>query len=190
MLFTTLTTVLTSAALVAAAPTTNAPTGTLERRSCTTQYPTNLFQVIEDSPNFNTGNHGYVYTAQGAGKTSRWISELQFTNVPANAYGCSVEFFFSHGQRVDNFGDGTRLEFFKADRDISLTDTWVNRPAKLFSVGTQVVSSSPTADTKLTTVTGSCAQTLNYLIEVQGDKAGSVGFFQGNGNGIRLTYNC
>lgn len=190
MLFTTITTLLSSAALIAAAPTTNQPSGTLQRRACTTQYPTNLFQVIEEQPDINTGNHGYVYTAQGDGKTQRYITELQFTNVPADAYGCSVEFFFGPGQRVDTFGQGTRLEFFAADRDISLADTWNNRPRELFQVGTQVVTSSPTAETKLTAVTGSCARTLNYLVEVQGDKAGSVGFFQGGGNGLRLTYNC
>ncbi|KAK0661718.1 hypothetical protein DIS24_g2447 [Lasiodiplodia hormozganensis] len=204
MHFTTLTTaILSGAAFAAALPTSDAPTGTLERRACTTQYPTHLFQIMQDDPTHNTGDHGYVYTSQGDGKTSQWVTELQFAGIPAGAYGCSVEFFFQagYGYGGPNSQPGvtttggtpenpTRLEFFSTDRDISLADTWNNHPGKVSSVGTQIVSAAPDHDTKLTVVTGACKETLNYLIEVQGDKAGSVGFFQNPPNGLRLTYNC
>ncbi|KAF2222123.1 hypothetical protein BDZ85DRAFT_250969 [Elsinoe ampelina] len=185
MLFTTLTTLLATTSLVAAAP----AAAPLEKRACQIKYPTNLFSVIEASTQQNTGNNGYTFTGQGAGKTNRYITELQFTNIPAGAYGCSVEYFFQKGWRVESTPD-TRLDFFVPDRNISLADTWVNRPGRAYQVGTQIVRGSATEDVKLTAVTGACAETLNYIIEVQGDKAGSVGFSQGNGNGLRLTYNC
>lgn len=195
MHFTTLTTaILSGAAFAAALPTTDAPTGTLERRACTTQYPTHLFQIMQDDPTHNTGDHSYVYTSQGDGKKSQWVTELQFTGIPAGAYGCSVEFFFQAGYHVDTSGgtpgNSPRLEFFSTDRDISLADNWTNHPKKVSSVGTQIVSAAPDRDTKSTVVSGSCKETLNYLIEVQGDKAGSVGFTQSPPNGLRLTYNC
>ncbi|KAL1628901.1 hypothetical protein UCDDS831_g03612 [Diplodia seriata] len=209
MLFTTLTTaVLSGAALAATLPrAANPPTGTLERRGCQTLYPTHLFQIMQDEPEHNTGDHDYVYTAQGEHKTSQWVTELQFANIPADAAqhgSCNVEFFFKAGYHgggpnsppgVETTGgtpeNPTRLDFFSVDRDVDVTrDSWLDHPGKVSNVGTQIVAASATQDTRLTPVTGACKETLNYLIEVEGDRAGSVAWFQSDMYGLRLTYGC
>ncbi|OJD35631.1 uncharacterized protein BKCO1_1600038 [Diplodia corticola] len=212
MHLTTLTTTATALlSLAAAAPAPAPATGTqLSRRACTTQYPTHLFQIMQDDPEHNTGDHGYVYTAQSVddatkAKTHQWITELQFAGIPAGAYGCSVELFFEAGYNDGGANNqpgitttgGTpenpvRLDFFAtADgRDVSLADSWLSHPAEGARVGTAQVVARSDADTRVTVVTGECRSTLNYLVEVQGDGAGSVGFFQSPPNGLRLTYNC
>ncbi|KAK7723382.1 hypothetical protein SLS57_004576 [Botryosphaeria dothidea] len=188
MHFTTIAAALLSTSLAAALP---ADANALERRACSVQYPTNVFQILEDDPTHNTGNHGYVYTSQEAGPSHRWVTELQFTGVPADAHGCSVEFFFAQGYRLLTTSGNARLNFYTVDRNISVEhDTWENHPGKVSLVGTQLVTLNQNADTKLTAVTGSCSETMNYIVEVEGVGAGSVGFFDSEPSGLRLTYNC
>ncbi|EKG17911.1 hypothetical protein MPH_04860 [Macrophomina phaseolina MS6] len=184
-----------AATLTAALPTeAPASTNTLTRRTCKIQYPTHLFQILEDDPYHNTGDHAYVYTAQGApdGGPSRhrWYTELQFAGVPPTATGCAVEFFFRENYSGLSASGNNKLNFYSVDRDVALSDTWVNRPKEVSLVGTQAVALVPGKETKLTAVTGSCHEVMSYLIEVEGERAGNVGWFQGEGDGLRLVYDC
>ncbi|KAL1623645.1 hypothetical protein SLS56_008166 [Neofusicoccum ribis] len=186
MHFTTIaSTLLTGASLAAALP---AADSTLNPRACSIAYPTTLMQLIQDEPTHNTGNHAYVYTSQAANKEHQWATEVQFTGIPAGAYGCQLELFFPAGYR--GLEGGARLDFFSLDRDVSVADTWASAPGKVSLVGTQLPALAAQGDTRLVVANGVCSPTMNYRVEVEGQDAGFIGFFQTETAGLRLTYNC
>lgn len=179
--------------LAAALP---APAADLAPRTCAgTLSPTLLLQLLQDDPTHNTGNHARFQVSQGPKRSHQWVTELQFTGVPANAYGCSLEFVFPAGFRgLETTGAGTRLNFYSVDGDFSVADTWERAPGKVALVGTQGFALDGSGrETKFSVVSASrCEEVMKWRVEVEGEGEGSVGFAQGavGGAGARLTYNC
>lgn len=133
-------------------------------RAGVTEYPSYLTTIQESSPNTAYGNTQYTIVAQNSGGVSRVDTLLKFTNIPANSYGCQLEFYVPAGYTIKSTGN-TQINIFVTTRDVQSTDTWNNAPGKSYLFGTITLS---TVNAPRTFVVNSlvCKATLNFRISI------------------------
>ncbi|KAF2838182.1 hypothetical protein M501DRAFT_862803 [Patellaria atrata CBS 101060] len=174
--------------LTAAAP-------SLGARGCSIGFPSTIISLDQKAPTTASGKTLKIRALQSAGGTGREAMEFQFTNIPANSYGCQLELNFPAGTSITNQGS-SQIDTYVLDRDISVADTWNRAPGKSYLFGTTNVYSDPGMPTTVVVNSVQCKPTLNFRVEIASQtQAGVMAFAQQNPPstqpvGFRLTHNC
>ena len=164
-------------------------------RACVTEYPSFLTTIQQSSPNTIYGNTQYTIVAQNANRANEIDTLIEFTNIPAGAYGCQLEFFAPPGYTVTGIGS-TQLNVYVPTRDVQSSDSWATAPGNSYLFGTVTLSSQPNAPTKIVVNSLTCKPTLSFRVRIASDTAsGRVETNQQNPPanptaGWRITHNC
>jgi Ubiquitin 3 binding protein But2 C-terminal domain len=140
-------------------------------------------------------NSGNPTTAYGPSSTfslsnSPTIRSLvQFTNIPAGAYGCSLITTFPAGYHVSGTA---QADVYRLNSDITSQTTWDSAPSNGANIGPVTFANAVGGKSTINTVT--CAQTLNFGFGiVDWAKPGSDVFFEQDDSldaGLFLVYDC
>ncbi|MCJ1255125.1 hypothetical protein MMC24_002941 [Lignoscripta atroalba] len=164
-------------------------------RACATEYPSFITTIQEASPDTAYGNTQYTIAAQNANGDHEVDTLIAFTNIPANSYGCQLEFYAPAGYNIPSTGS-TLLNVWATTRDVTPTDSWNNAPGKSYLFGSVTLSSQTTSSTKLVVNNLVCAPNLSFRVEIASETAfGQVEAAQKNppadpAAGWRITHNC
>lgn len=189
------TTLLTTAFFSSAVPT---GTSDLVPRACTTQYPTLIDHIYENSPDLANQQNNYFEIAHdtvsgGDPRLYRRDVIVQFDNIPANSYGCQLEAYFPAGGTVYQYG-ASQVNVFTVDKHATPADTWNTAPKPVSLFGTITFEAKANEPVKRVINSGVCNTTLTYRFTIASEtQVGEVYFPEGpdfNGQGLRLTHNC
>jgi hypothetical protein len=162
MQYLTVATILSSALLASAAPTTVSEP--LERRGCQVAYPESIGFPINYS------------ISQGPGASNKVDNAHGFNTIPAGSYGCQLEVNFPAGYPITSSGN---------------SQVYVFNTATGAQVGTVNFASSPVQATKYVINSFTCEASMNYRLSIGSTTdAGSVAFADTIDAGITMTYNC
>jgi hypothetical protein len=177
--------------LVSAAPVADS----LAPRACAVEFPSTIVSLDQKNPYSASGKTLKFRALSNAGGNGREAMEIQFTNIPANAYGCQLEIYLPAGTPVTNQGS-SQINTYTLNGDITVADTWAKAPAKQYIFGTNNVYADPKQATKLVVNSLQCKPTLNFRVEIASQtEFGVLEFGQQNPPstqpvGFRLTHNC
>jgi hypothetical protein len=188
-------TVFTSLSLLAGALALPAPE--VEKRSCQSFYQPELNQLFQNQPDTgvqSTTTPFYVYNQNG--RTDLLAS---FRYLPANIYGCTLQFDYEPGNNpivtVDS-GEPTLINVYNvADGgNFPYTPTWDNTNSRTGSlVGTfQFPSGSALNEPQVITINSFvCNQIMDFRFSVADDDAiGGVQVDENSLSGLRIQYDC
>ncbi|KAK8165701.1 hypothetical protein BKA80DRAFT_271996 [Phyllosticta citrichinensis] len=173
------------------------PATSLEKRACKSAYPTQHFQLISTDKQQNTKNHDIVVT--GISGETEYVTELHWDGFAAGSYGCRLQLFFPKdgSGRLQTNPNNHKLNFWTVNRTVDVElDNWDNHPGKVSLVGTADVQilKPYQEDTVIEVASSGCpAAGLDYRVEIEksgGQKEGFVQFWQENGAGLRVLYDC
>ncbi|KAF2141200.1 uncharacterized protein K452DRAFT_359004 [Aplosporella prunicola CBS 121167] len=179
----TTTTLLSTLVLASSTLAAAVPAAALTPRACAIETPTLLTRLDRSNPDLAIGSVSYAWA------NPTISTEVQFSNIPAGAFGCQLEIFFPPRYVVDNSGD-SRAYFYSLDREVSPSDTFNNAPAKVSLIGTADVRSDYARETRIVVNSVQCKPSLGFRMDVAEGKVGSLGFNNLDGFGFRLTHNC
>lgn len=190
----------TSAALLSAAfvgTTLAAPveSGPLEARGCAVEFPSTIISLDQKFPTRASGKTLAFRTLQNQGGNGAEDMEVQFTQIPANSWGCQLEIYIPANTPITNSGS-SRVNIWAIDRDISVADTWANAPKKTYLFGTTDIKSFPDRENRIIVNSIQCKPTLNFRVDIASEtEYGVVSYGQQNPPstqpvGFRLTHNC
>ena len=160
-----LSTILSSALLTTAAPTSTSQP--LDRRACSVAYPqTNSFPINLD-------------IRQDANGANARTETLTFSNLPAGAYGCQLEVNFPINYPITSSGVNSVNVYAETG------------PSKGSLFGTVKLANNPKQPIRIFVNSAKCESTMAYRLKIASDTlAGRVAFADTKQAGFTITYNC
>jgi hypothetical protein len=188
----------------------------LERRACSVAQPSFVGTIDSLDPNYNAapgpGGSGTtlafkdpnIVRSNVTGKGLTMDTLLEFSNIPAGAYGCQLELFFARDYwTLYDYPPGPRsIDIWNTDGPVPKSPTsgnysltWNTAPKKTSLFGTIGNIELPpfSQDIKKVVNSAACKSKLTWRIAVPPQVVqGGLQFFQNQSpvGGWRLTYNC
>ncbi len=160
--------------------------------SCTTIYPE--YARVSQAQPVESYLPGFKIS-QDTGATNKNDMLIEFA-VPAGSYGCQLETYFPPGYPITKSGRQD-VYIYSTDRPVTRSPrgidvSWAYSPAPVSQVGSTKFESDPTTPIRKVINSFSCQAKMTYRLSIGRDwsDAGNVEFVQGNGAGLRMTYNC
>lgn len=163
------------------------PLVTLDRRACSTVYPTSMIEV----------------TPFYAGRTDRDFcvdsTKVRYAHfdIPSNAIGaCQLEFIFPKGYSIGNV-ELSQLNVWKTDRPFdTITDTWSSSPQTTTHFGTVTLKSKPSEEARIIVNSGDCKSMRDFKFTIaENNRDATIAYEQqypmtGPVAGMRIVHSC
>ncbi|KAI9373506.1 hypothetical protein BJX61DRAFT_502365 [Aspergillus egyptiacus] len=134
--------------------------------------------------------------SQEPGATQKQDTFIEFTNIPPGSWGCTLSYFFPADTPVHTVGLAP-VEVFSVSGPLSRSPrgidiSWDYCPAPIAMVGSVRFESSGDQATSRVVNSFACRDTMTYRLSISQGYVleTSVGFEQGDGVGLRMSYNC
>ncbi|KAL4805133.1 hypothetical protein BDV18DRAFT_141974 [Aspergillus unguis] len=177
--------------------TTAIPTRPSPPTACTTVSPTIAhIDALHPTEAYIQG----VQISQEAHGTNKQDMLAEFT-VPPGVWGCTLSYSFPAGNHVSNTAEGNwaaPVEVFSVNGPLSRSEggivdvTWDDAPEPVRQVGSVQFQSDERGEVNRAINSFACEENMSYRFSISEgyEKEAKVGFEQGDGVGLMMTYNC
>ena len=172
----------------------------LSPRQCSTAYASSTQIINKGFPDQSRPDDGTLAVWKDSNGTELNVL-LQYTNIPANAWGCQLELFFpkDYPSLFPMYFEGNQLYVYRTNGVIQPNTSWNTAPSSAYLFGVTPAGLPQVQpvqnDIRYIVNSAQCAPMMSFRVSIPPDTPrGGVQYFRDNPSwknvGFRITHNC